>query len=211
LAHAGLDVTAAENGRVALSLASAQHFDLVLLDMQMPEVDGYETVRQLRRASYRGPVIALTGNVRPGDADACCDAGCDAYLAKPWEPEALLRVLNDHLTVKGPASAAASPVATAGTEPSLQQVAHDFAQGLPARSAELAAALASNNRHQTARLAHKLAGAAGLFGFTDVCRMARELEIAAGEDAECDSDLAERVQGLIETSQRIARRLGDEG
>src|SRR6516164_5094496 len=98
LARAGLDVTPAENGRIALSLAHSQHFDLMLLDMQMPEVDGYEAVRELRRANYRGPVIALTGDVRPGDADACYDAGCDAYLAKPWEPEELLRVLNNHLS-----------------------------------------------------------------------------------------------------------------
>ena len=73
----------------------------------------------------------------------------------------------------------------------------------------MAAALASNNRRQTARLAHQLAGAAGLFGFPDVCRMARDLERAAAEDGECDGELAERVQDLIETSQRIARRLSD--
>jgi CheY-like chemotaxis protein/HPt (histidine-containing phosphotransfer) domain-containing protein len=209
LSHAGLDVTPAENGRIAVSLALTRNFDLVLLDMQMPEVDGYEAARQLRQADYRGPVIALTGDVRPGDAEACHDAGCDAYLAKPWEPEALLRVLDEYLATKRPLPEHPSAGVTVPAEPTLQQVASEFARVLPARSAEMAAALASNNRRQTARLAHQLAGAAGLFGFPDVCRMARDLERAAAEDGECDGELAERVQDLIETSQRIARRLSD--
>jgi CheY-like chemotaxis protein/HPt (histidine-containing phosphotransfer) domain-containing protein len=209
LSHAGLEVTPAENGRIAVSLALTRNFDLVLLDMQMPEVDGYEAARQLRQADYRGPVIALTGDVRPGDAEACHDAGCDAYLAKPWEPDALLRVLDEYLATKRSLPEQPSAGVTLPAEPTLQQLASEFARGLPARSAEMAAALASNNRRQTARLAHQLAGAAGLFGFPDVCRIARDLERAAAEDGECDGELAERVQSLIETSQRIARRLSD--
>jgi DNA-binding response OmpR family regulator len=178
------------------------------LDMQMPELDGYETARQLRRGGFRDPVIALTGDVRPGDEQACHDAGCDAYLAKPWDPDQLLRVLNEHLNVPRSKATERSARTTLRADPTLQQLARDFARGLPRAAAEMAAALASNNRRHAARLAHQIAGAAGLFGYPDLCRMARSFEAAAGDSGASDADLEERIRALAEFSQRIARGSG---
>jgi CheY-like chemotaxis protein len=86
------------NGFEAVEAAGAGEFDLVLMDCQMPEMDGYEATSAIRQAEYEGgqriPIIALTANAMPGDRQRCIDSGMDDYLTKPFLPEELLRVLD---------------------------------------------------------------------------------------------------------------------
>jgi signal transduction histidine kinase/CheY-like chemotaxis protein len=84
----GADVEIAENGRVAVervvkAMERGEAFDLVLMDMQMPEIDGYEATRQIRGAGFRGSVIALTAHAMAGARESCIAAGCDDFLTKP--------------------------------------------------------------------------------------------------------------------------------
>jgi CheY-like chemotaxis protein/HPt (histidine-containing phosphotransfer) domain-containing protein len=208
LTRAGLDVTPAENGRVAVALARAGSFDLVLLDMQMPEVDGYEAARQLRRDGYRGPVVALTGDVQPGDEQACHEAGCDTYLAKPWDPDHLLRVLEGHVKLSRQRPRKEPVKTAASADPSLRELAREFASGLPRAIADMAAALSAGNRNQLGSLAHQASGAAGIFGFTDLSRAARQLEDAARDGGEDERGLAARVQWMEELTRKILRDPG---
>jgi signal transduction histidine kinase/PAS domain-containing protein/ActR/RegA family two-component response regulator len=83
LVRMGAEVAMAENGRVALEKAAAQTFDVVLMDMNMPEMDGYEATGILRDRGFHAPIIALTANAMLGDEERCEAAGCDGYLAKP--------------------------------------------------------------------------------------------------------------------------------
>jgi CheY-like chemotaxis protein/anti-sigma regulatory factor (Ser/Thr protein kinase) len=100
------DVDEAGNGIEALEAASAKAYDLILMDCQMPEMDGYEAarcVRELeaeRKAPHTGrvPIIAVTAHALQGDRDSCLDAGMDDYLAKPIRLDDLRRVLNRWLT-----------------------------------------------------------------------------------------------------------------
>ena len=73
------------------------HFDLILMDMQMPRLDGYEATAQLRGEGYAGPIIALTANVAADHRARCIEAGCDSFLTKPVDREGLLVLLGEYL------------------------------------------------------------------------------------------------------------------
>ncbi|MGQ9914784.1 MAG: ATP-binding protein [Thermogutta sp.] len=103
LRRAGAEVTIAENGRVACEQVLGQKaeaaadaraaiaaFDLIFMDMQMPEMDGYAAVRRLREAGVATPIVALTAHAMPEDRERCRAAGCDDYLSKPCDAQTLL-------------------------------------------------------------------------------------------------------------------------
>ncbi len=96
LRKAGASVTVVDNGQQALDAALAastagQPYDVILMDMQMPVMDGYEATRRLRRSDYAGPIIALTAHAMAADRDKCLSAGCDDYAPKPIERGQLVR------------------------------------------------------------------------------------------------------------------------
>ncbi|MBX3357855.1 MAG: response regulator [Phycisphaeraceae bacterium] len=90
LKRAGARVTVVEDGRQAVEAALAGAFDVVLLDMQMPVLDGYHAARELRAAGYTRPVVAITAHVLADERDRCLGAGCDDYLTKPIDRRRLL-------------------------------------------------------------------------------------------------------------------------
>ncbi len=77
------DVAVARNGLEAVEAANANPFDVILMDIQMPVMDGYEATKTLRESGYRRPIVALTAHALRDDSDKCLAAGCDAYLSKP--------------------------------------------------------------------------------------------------------------------------------
>jgi len=109
LRRAGVEVTLVEDGLrardAALAARDAQApFDLVLMDMQMPELDGYQATGQLRRAGYAGPIVALTAHALEGECEKCLSAGCDAYARKPITRQSLLSLVARYTSVPSPAS-----------------------------------------------------------------------------------------------------------
>jgi CheY-like chemotaxis protein len=93
----GCAADVAANGVEALARLDAQRYDLVLLDMQMPEMDGLECARRIvaRWGDHRPRLVALTANALDGDRQACLDAGMDDYLSKPLRRETLADKLKD--------------------------------------------------------------------------------------------------------------------
>jgi CheY-like chemotaxis protein len=94
LLRAGAHVEVAENGRVAVDMALAaakegSPYGVILMDMQMPEMDGYSATRALREQGYRGPIVALTAHAMADDRTKCLGAGCDEFLTKPVTREGL--------------------------------------------------------------------------------------------------------------------------
>jgi signal transduction histidine kinase/CheY-like chemotaxis protein/HPt (histidine-containing phosphotransfer) domain-containing protein len=208
LREVGLDVTVAETGAAARDMALAaqrdgQPFDLILMDMQMPELDGYEATHQLRDMRYRLPIVALTAHAMGGDRERCLAAGCNDFAIKPFEWDALLEVLKKYTrpgvpTRKAPATDAAQPPAPAGpaapigrtthldallSKPATAKLVETFASRLPERCAAIRAAAESVDEALLKHLAHQLKGAAGGYGFSTITDAAASLEKTLVNDA----------------------------
>ncbi len=102
LTQAGANVSEAEDGQLAIdmvkrSIDEGQVYHLILLDMQMPRLDGYQTAQRLRQLGYHGPIIALTADAMQGDMNRCIEAGCNDYLSKPIDKTGMLEKIEQHL------------------------------------------------------------------------------------------------------------------
>jgi len=95
LERAGCSVVLAENGLQALEAVRREHFDAVLMDMHMPEMDGFQATRLIRQGPHAGdvPIIALTASDEPAELEACLEAGMNAYLHKPMNKGSLTAIL----------------------------------------------------------------------------------------------------------------------
>jgi signal transduction histidine kinase/ligand-binding sensor domain-containing protein/CheY-like chemotaxis protein len=101
--NAGYTVVCAMDGREAVEACAAQHFDLVLMDLQMPNMDGFEATAELRRREAISgghlPIIALTANAMPGDRERCLEAGMDGYVSKPMKRPELFKAIASGLEI----------------------------------------------------------------------------------------------------------------
>lgn len=102
LQKAGAYVMRADNGKIAVQMALTARnegvpFDVILMDMQMPVLDGYDATDELRKADYDGPILALTAHAMLGDRKKCIDAGCDDYIAKPVNKDQLVSMVSRYL------------------------------------------------------------------------------------------------------------------
>ncbi|MEZ5627418.1 MAG: ATP-binding protein [Rhodocyclaceae bacterium] len=192
LGEFGLAVDEAENGRMAVDLAQASRYDLILMDMQMPVMDGYTATRTLRAAGLETPIVALTANAMQGYEQEVIAAGCTAYLTKPVDIDALLATVASFVgghregsapptpTAALPAQADTAPIQSRlATQTRMHAVIGKFIRRLHERMAEIDAALAANDTAALADLAHWLKGAGGTVGFDAFTEPAAELETAA--------------------------------
>ncbi|MGQ3046753.1 MAG: ATP-binding protein [Niveispirillum sp.] len=207
LEKAGHKVTVVENGAEAVrSVAQADNvYDLVLMDVQMPIMDGMEATRRIRQAGHTLPILALTANVLREEREACLDAGMNGHIAKPVTPQALNQAIADiagfRLTEMEPAPVPPTPATQEDTEPALDrsildnlllvvgddigvQLLNDALTSFRARVDTIMAA--GDDLHRIEREAHSLVSAAGNLGFMPLSRHCRALMIAAdaGERAE---------------------------
>ena len=118
LERAGARVDIVDNGAKAvermMDASRLDRYDAVLMDMQMPVMDGYEAARRLVAAGERTPILALTAHAMPGDRDRCMEAGCGDYLCKPVDPRALVAAVRQAIT---PAATAITDIRSPGTDP----------------------------------------------------------------------------------------------
>ncbi len=191
LKRMGLTISSADNGRTAIEMTmrafhDKEPYDLVLMDMQLPEIDGYTAVASLRARGYDLPIVALTANALEQDRRRALDVGCSDFLAKPIDLGHMRKVFAQYLKQgTGPNTSLLLPVD--------KDLLLMFIKGIPERQAILHNYLITGNLLALAEEAHKLISAAGMYGFGKVADLSREVEQLAKTDA---PNLKEEVNRL---------------
>lgn len=102
LSRCGAVLDMANDGLQGLEKCSTENYDLIIMDMQMPVMDGYSSTKKLRKRGFTVPILALTGFAMNGDEEKCLEAGCDAYLSKPFDRQKLINAVSKTIRLKHP-------------------------------------------------------------------------------------------------------------
>lgn len=200
LEQAGYNLEIAENGRIALEKLGQKPFDLVLMDMMMPEMDGLEATRLIRadRRFKDLPILALTASALIDDREMALEAGCDDYLVKPVEPANLIGRIARHLANRPPPDL---PDSTTGLETEQARwrelFLEDYLNDLYNALVELKALISAYKTDDIARWGHTLKGSAGMFGMDNLQNLGVGIEAAANTgDWEKINELAEEMEAI---------------
>jgi CheY-like chemotaxis protein len=185
LAAHGVEVKAVAGGEQAVVEGAAASYDLVLMDLRMPGMDGITATRELRRRGCLAPIIAMTASISAGDRDALMRAGFDDVWAKPMTLESLVERTAAYLPAATDAATAAAPlfvlppVRTEVHKDQLVAMSVHFAEKLPLRMADLAEAVQSGRTGEAYEILHQLIGSCGIHGFMDLSKEAARLLVLA--------------------------------
>jgi two-component system, sensor histidine kinase and response regulator len=179
-------VDLAPNGVEALKLFDKNEYDAVLMDIHMPEMDGYAATAEIRRREGKGkhtPIIAMTANALAEDREKCLAAGMDEHLAKPVQASALVRVL-DRFTVEEASASAPSlppaidlqPLTNAGMSDIIPRLIEIFLETAPRDIEKAATALRGSDATELEEAAHKLKGSCGNLGAARLRDLCQQLE-----------------------------------
>ena len=226
----GYRADAVANGLEAVKLLETRTYDLVLMDVQMPELDGLEATRRIRDESsmvmdHGVPIVAMTAHAMKGDREKCLEAGMDDYVAKPVEPRALVEAIERQLAGRPPADPRpeAGPSSTekevfdraglldrvGGDEALLQTIVDLFLEDAPRQIEALKEAHKKKDAPEVRRQAHTLKGASGNIGAVVMHRVAFQIESAgeSGDLAKTDS----LIRTIEEEFEKLKRTLGRPG
>ena len=202
----GYHADVAADGRQVLSMLEQESYDVILMDLNMPEMDGLETTEHILQrypADQRPRIVAVTANALIGDRERCLAAGMDDYISKPLRPDTLRRTLShEHPPSNGhraPAQEAAIDLsmlleATDGDEESLQEVIVVLLKNLPKKLTTLKQAITDNDAKQVEIAAHTLKSDAALFNHTHLCDLCARLEQAG---------YTRQLQGAIDLFEQL--------
>ncbi len=212
-----------ENGKEAIKALETNCYDIILMDVQMPEMDGYEATKAIRHPeskikNHNIPIIAMTANAMQGDREKCIDAGMDDYIAKPVKPQALEKMIekwtsSKKITLTDKLNDQKTPAKKVifdwngildrvmGDGGLAKEILVDFLGDIPGHIAELKQALKADDKLLVQTLAHKIKGSAGNVGAVEVQSVALELEQS------CENIDHERLQSLLDRIESELQQL----
>jgi two-component system sensor histidine kinase/response regulator len=218
----GYAVTVGGDGQAALATLAQESFDLVLMDVQMPVIDGLEvtaTIRaQEKTPGTHVPIIAMTAHAMHGDRERCLAAGMDGYVTKPIQASDLSAAIASLLpmapqpappVVAPPLDFRAALRNVDGDQAMLVDMFESFRQDYPKQLAEIREAIDTRDAGRTAQVAHSLKGAVGYFGAQTVHALAYQLE-TLGRRAELD-EASPLLQQLEQELERLSAFVAESG
>ena len=220
LSKLGAHVELAADGNEAVTKAMNTPYDIILMDVQMPIMNGYEATSILRAQGYEKPVIALTAHAMKGELERCMNAGCSGYLSKPISTHDLIQCIVEHrpssiTPAEDPSPASSSNQATESEEdlgalhstiPSdhpMYEVVKELAGRLPTHMTKAQDYLSLGNWSDLKVLSHQLKGLGGSIGFPTISELAAELESEL-KDAKPDSS---QVRSLVLGLDAVVKRI----
>jgi signal transduction histidine kinase/CheY-like chemotaxis protein/HPt (histidine-containing phosphotransfer) domain-containing protein len=189
LRGSGVSVALASDGQEALSVVEAEgqegrSFDLILMDMQMPVLDGYQATARLRAQGHRMPIVALTAHSLSGDMEKCLRAGCTAYLPKPVTAGSLLGMVARFLGGSGPPPPLLRGLRSEKSDDAaVAPFVPEYIAELPAEIEAIRGAIASGDAAVAAAAARRLRWASTGFGFPTIAEHAAKVEQLARRSA----------------------------
>ena len=234
LSEAGVEVTSAINGKLGVQEVqrAPDQFDIVLMDMQMPVMDGYSAASALREIGYSRPILALTAHAMRGDSQRCIDAGCTGYLTKPIDIAQLLQAVEDAIEI-GSSQSNSTGVDVAETTstknyqreelasingrpsrspisstlpiemPAFAAIVNRFIEELPDQIKRMEDACEQSEWNHLKKQAHALKGAGGTVGFDCFTTIAEQLEQASCNRNHTDVlDQLSMIQSLAERLEK---------
>lgn len=177
LVNYGFEITLANNGLECLRLLHEKYFDVILMDMQMPVMDGYEATRMIRQyeESQHIPIIAMTAHAMTGDREKCLAAGCTSYIAKPFRAEELAREIKKHF------QGISTDNSDANLNNFINELLPEFMAQLEEMVNSLELAYANYDLEAIKSISHDIKGTAGMYGFQEISESAAAIEAAARE------------------------------
>ncbi len=219
LKMASMKVDIAENGQIAFDMATdairqGKPYHVILMDMQMPVLDGLAATQKLRQSGYTGKIISLTANAMESDRKRCLDAGCDDYTCKPIDREKLVETVVKHATesqttnandtTEKQEAALKSPlVSDFAGDPDMAELVEDYVMNLPQRAAAISSACASEQLDVLRSLAHQVKGSAGGYGFGPITEQAAQVEALLYQEAELE-EIRKQVDALVDLCNRAS-------
>ncbi|MFQ5770645.1 MAG: PAS domain S-box protein [bacterium] len=180
----GYKITIVENGREVLHAIAVESFDLVLMDMQMPGMDGFETTKIIRQNPKFNslPIIALTAYAMVGDAEKCREAGCDDYLTKPINKNQLLNCVQSYLK-KSKTNLPQITSSVSSIEEEIQKemdkLKGGYIENLKERFTSFVQSLQNRNFDEISIIGHSMKGSGSSYGFNEISSLGWEIEKAS--------------------------------
>ena len=178
LEKTGLTVTIAGNGQEALDIINVDQdaFDLVFMDIQMPVMDGYTAVDELRKRGYKKPIVTVTADVMQSNQDNCSACGCDEFLAKPVDHNRLLAILRKHLPlIQADASSDTFVTQLLRNDPEFAELAKGFIDRLPSEMDLIKQDFKEGNWNELKMRLHTIKGVAGNLGHQQLADIMHEI------------------------------------
>ena len=178
LKKVGADITLANNGKEAFEHASQKDFDLILMDIQMPILNGLDATKKLRNLGYTKPIVALTANAMKEDVDDCLNAGFSDFIAKPINQRQFIDCILAYLKPTESQSNTDAPIVSSllSEEPELYELINRFISQLPKKIETIKTNYAGKNWDDLRQNVHDLKGVSGNYGFNELFKTVQSME-----------------------------------